>query len=423
MPQIPSVLFVCTGNAGRSQMAQALLRHQTGSAVGIESAGVEPWAALHPMALRVMTAQGIGMEGQRPKSAASLVGRSFDVVVTIGDPALKKLPHALSSPGLWEHWDISDPADADGTSGSQAAFARAAAGIEARLPRLRTLLTAIARRGHRGGGVGLSTTLWPRERFGLTTHLQQLARAGYNAIELCHYQGTHHFDPSDAAAVHDLKHACDDLGVRVWSVHSRDTGSLGSPDPATRQAQIDELLLCLDLCEKLAAKVVVSHGLIVGSWADDPADADGWLEDSLQRLLPDALAGPASIAFENGPMRAAGKMGADVIRRIEPHPAAAFGFVLDPGHSNIAGDLESIARQVGTRLISTHHNDNDGHEDVHWTPTRGSVDWPRVQAIMRDASYGGCVMHEVQANAPGDDPLSALTRTMEKHRELWPDRH
>ena len=130
----PSVLFVCTGNAGRSQMAQAMFRRLAGDEVEVESAGVEPWDHLHPMAVRMMAERGLDMAGQYPKSAASVARRHFDVVVTIGEPAREKLPAPLRRSGRWIHWDISDPANADETPDSEAVFRRTADTIAGRLP-------------------------------------------------------------------------------------------------------------------------------------------------------------------------------------------------------------------------------------------------------------------------------------------------
>ena len=134
------VLFVCTGNAGRSQMAQAMFRRLAGDGVEVESAGVEPWNHLHPMAVRMMAERGLDMAGQYPKSAASVGGRHFDVVVSIGDPAREKLPTPLRQSGRWIHWDISDPADADETPNSEAVFRHPADAIAGRLPEIFALM-------------------------------------------------------------------------------------------------------------------------------------------------------------------------------------------------------------------------------------------------------------------------------------------
>jgi len=132
-------LFVCTGNAGRSQIAQAMARRQARGRIVIESAGVAPWPHLHPMAVRVMAARGFDLAGQYPKSAESVADRGFDVVVTIGERARLELPARLRQGPRWIHWDICDPADADGTPESEPAFQRAADAIAQRLPEVLTL--------------------------------------------------------------------------------------------------------------------------------------------------------------------------------------------------------------------------------------------------------------------------------------------
>jgi sugar phosphate isomerase/epimerase len=164
---------------------------------------------------------------------------------------------------------------------------------------------------------------------------------------------------------------------------------------------------------------VVSHGLIAGRFAEDPGEADRMLDASLGALLPRAEAGPVRIAFENDAVTDPGRAGLDLVRRLERFSPAAFGFVLDTGHANIAGDLEAIAGAVGSRLISLHLNDNDGRGDLHLVPGEGTARWPDVRRMLRESDYGGCMLYEV---LPGPDgPGPALRRTMERHRELFPD--
>jgi arsenate reductase len=126
------VLFVCTGNAGRSQMAEALLRKRVGNSVLVSSAGVEPWQQLHPMAVEVMKERQVSLVGHYPKAVFLFEKEQFDIVVTIGEPARRNTPEELLN-GRWIHWDIADPADADGTSESLAVFRRTGRMIEERL--------------------------------------------------------------------------------------------------------------------------------------------------------------------------------------------------------------------------------------------------------------------------------------------------
>jgi arsenate reductase len=81
---VPSVLFVCVHNAGRSQMAAALLRHHGGDAVEVRSAGSAPADAINPAVREVMTEMGIDLAGERPKILTTTAVEASDVVITMG---------------------------------------------------------------------------------------------------------------------------------------------------------------------------------------------------------------------------------------------------------------------------------------------------------------------------------------------------
>jgi arsenate reductase len=138
------ILFVCTGNAGRSQMAQALCCHLAGDTVIVESAGVRPWQHLHPVAVRLMAERGLDLSSHYPKPVGALQGQVFDLVITIGEPAKQGLPRSFPGDPPCIHWNLADPAEADGTSGSEAVFRATAEEIERRLPALLTMLGRVA---------------------------------------------------------------------------------------------------------------------------------------------------------------------------------------------------------------------------------------------------------------------------------------
>ena len=107
------VLFICTGNSARSQMAEGLLRRKAGDVVDIYSAGTEPAADVHPLANRMMSENGIDPSGQRPKSVNAFLDKEFDVIVTTCDGARETCPFL---PGDAEryHWGLRDPAAVEG---------------------------------------------------------------------------------------------------------------------------------------------------------------------------------------------------------------------------------------------------------------------------------------------------------------------
>ena len=101
------VLFMCTGNVARSQMAEGLLRHLAGDRIEVFSGGVIP-SYVRPNAITVMKELGIDISGHRSKSVNEFIGTPFDYVITVCDYAAQRCP---TFPGDGEriHWSIEDP--------------------------------------------------------------------------------------------------------------------------------------------------------------------------------------------------------------------------------------------------------------------------------------------------------------------------
>ena len=102
------VLFLCTANAARSQMAEALARRFHGDRLEVVSAGSRPCGWVHPVAIEAMAELGVDMSGARSKSAGEFIDEPFDVVVTVCDSAAADCP-AWPRAKRVEHWPIADP--------------------------------------------------------------------------------------------------------------------------------------------------------------------------------------------------------------------------------------------------------------------------------------------------------------------------
>ncbi len=126
------VLFLCTGNSARSQMAEALLRHESNGAFEAASAGSNP-KPLHPNAVRVMAERGIDISANRTKHLDELRPEHFDMVITLCDRVREVCPEFPDHPDL-VHWSVPDPAG-DGTTdrASMPAFERTADELETRI--------------------------------------------------------------------------------------------------------------------------------------------------------------------------------------------------------------------------------------------------------------------------------------------------
>lgn len=109
----PKVLFLCTSNSARSQMAEGYLRHAFPIEFEALSAGLEP-KGLNPLAVEVMREIGIDISCQRSKDVVSLLGQHIPYVVSVCDNTAERCP---IFPGTWKflRWSIEDPAAARGT--------------------------------------------------------------------------------------------------------------------------------------------------------------------------------------------------------------------------------------------------------------------------------------------------------------------
>jgi protein-tyrosine-phosphatase len=139
------VLFVCTGNSTRSQIAEALLTHVASDRVKVASAGSHP-KDLHPNTVRVLREYGIDIAGQRSKHLNEFTGHRFDYVITLCDKVREICPEFPHGPEPI-HWSIPDPA-ADGTGrASYPAFRRVATDLHTRIGFLTYRITAPATKG------------------------------------------------------------------------------------------------------------------------------------------------------------------------------------------------------------------------------------------------------------------------------------
>lgn len=126
------LLFLCTGNSARSQIAEALVEHRSGGEVEARSAGSHP-KPLHPNAVRVMAERGIDIAGRPTKSLTRFARNRFDRVVTLCDKVREVCPEFRGAP-FAAHWSIADPAMAGDTDeAAYAAFGHVADEIEGRV--------------------------------------------------------------------------------------------------------------------------------------------------------------------------------------------------------------------------------------------------------------------------------------------------
>ena len=118
----PKVLFLCTGNSARSQMAEGYLRHAAGDRFEPLSAGIEP-KGLNPLAVEAMQEIGIDISRQKSRDVVSFLGQYIPYIVTVCDNARERCP-IFPRTFKFLHWSFEDPAAAKGSHEEQLAVFR-----------------------------------------------------------------------------------------------------------------------------------------------------------------------------------------------------------------------------------------------------------------------------------------------------------
>jgi len=390
----PSILFVCTGNAGRSQIAQVLFSAIAGD--GVASAGVDPWPHIHPVAERLLQERGVDTAGLHPKDVTTFADAQLDWVVTIGDRAGNETLRIGGNPTRI-HWDIADPAEADGTGQEREAFVRALALIEERLPGLLKAVENGSNASRLHLVSGLSTCIVRPHRFDPTVHVPLIAAAGFKCIELNCYLGSEDFPWDRPDRVRELARVAGDCGVEVFSVHAEGEFGVHPGDPS-EQRVVDRCKSYADLAAELGSAVVVCHA--------DVQQA----RDALDDLAQHVAAMPCRYALENWPSWLSPAEPIGVIGELDP---CAFGFVLDTGHSNLNGTTDACLELCRGLLCDLHLNDNDGKEDAHALPGTGSCTWDGFMGKLESTEYVGPLMLEIEARDRQDELTSVLHEAYE----------
>jgi len=127
-----SILFLCTGNAARSQMAEALARIDYPDLIAPVSAGSRPAGFVHPMAIQAIGDLGVGMPKARSKAADEFYDVPLDIVVTVCDSAAADCPRWPAARHV-VHWSVEDPSFVSGEAARLAAFRATRDGLRQRI--------------------------------------------------------------------------------------------------------------------------------------------------------------------------------------------------------------------------------------------------------------------------------------------------
>ena len=241
--------------------------------------------------------------------------------------------------------------------------------------------------------VGISETL--------TQALTEIARAGFSYVEI--WADRVHLDPRNSAE--DVKHihkVLHDLNLTVYSMHLPCTGiRIDDPNKSINKASIHLLKSALESCSYLGGEIAVMHPSSKESAVDEETLEIYRmnLEGSIIELLQYAKGLNIKLALENVPNSSGRRFGssmAELKGLVEEINDQYLGLCLDTSHCLLNRlDLSKEVKWCAGHLLTMHASDGDGHEDRHWIPTKGILNWDRFLADLKSINYRGMFMLEV----------------------------
>jgi len=243
-------------------------------------------------------------------------------------------------------------------------------------------------------------------------YLQRIAEAGFTHVHWCHHWCTD-FLYADCE-IEQIARWLAEFGLAVTDLHASAGAEKRwtSPRDYERLAGVELVANRIRMAGRLGSDVVILH--LIGL-PDDPAQQGAFWDRvwaSLDDLAPVAAGAGVRIALENGHFdqleACLGRYGADFL-----------GLCYDCGHGNMIPDGLDRLEAVRDRLISIHLHDNDGQNDQHLPPFRGTVDWPRLMDILARSAYARWIsMEATMANIGSDDEAAFLAETFQAGTRL-----
>lgn len=252
--------------------------------------------------------------------------------------------------------------------------------------------------------------LMPGESLSLTTDflsdtgcpepaLRAIAEQGFTHIHWCHHWNTDFL--YCAVEIRQIAQWFSDFGLKLQDLHGSAGQEKGwfSVREYERLAGVELVQDRMRMAAELGGQSVIMHIPTLPAESDSTAQCDQ-LRRSLDALAPTIRSLGIRLALEN--------MANDDFRMLRKLLAEygddVVGICYDSGHGNI-GQCQGLnnLEQVKDRLIALHLHDNEGTQDKHWVPFTGSVDFPRLCAIIAQSSYRGCISMESIARNVAED--------------------
>ena len=275
----------------------------------------------------------------------------------------------------------------------------------------------------------LSTHLFVRHRL-TTIWLERVWDAGFSAVEL--FCARQHIDYRDQGQIAELGHWFKDSELKVHSLHapmySDDVWGRSGPQSvvnitervkARRIAMVDEIKRAIEVAEVVPFRYLIQHLGVQG-------------EENDERKLDSAFSSLEEIKVF------AGQRGVEVLLENTPNALSTgerlnyflgqthlnLNYCFDIGHAHMTGDMEAEFAAMKNRIRSTHIHDNNGKEDSHLFPGKGTIAWNKAMPMLASCAKQYPLMLELREEQNMEHPaqearrsMDELTRILEQHEQ------
>lgn len=265
----------------------------------------------------------------------------------------------------------------------------------------------------------LSTHLFVKHRL-TSVWLERVWDAGFQSVEV--FCARQHIDYRDKAQITELGHWFHDSELKVHSLHSPmytdDVWGLSGPqsviditEPAKgkRMKMVDEVKRAIEIAETIPFKYLIQHLGVAGQEFDERRVESAF--SSLDELRVFARQRGVDLLLENTPNALSS---AERLNHFLKETHLRLGYCFDIGHAHMTGGLESEFELMKDRIRSTHIHDNNGREDQHLFPGKGTIDWSRAMQMLASRLEQYPLMLELKEPADMEHPIEEAKRALDE---------
>ena len=265
----------------------------------------------------------------------------------------------------------------------------------------------------------LSTHLFVRHRL-TTVWLERVWDAGFSAVEI--YCARQHIDYRDRAQINELGHWFRDSQLKMHSLHAplysddcwgrsgpQAVIDITEPVKGKRIAMVDEIKRAVDMADVVPFQYLIQHLGVAGQELDERRVEAGF--SSLEEIRVFARQRGVEVLLENTPSDLST---AERLNLFLAETHLNLNYCFDIGHAHLSHGIEDQFERMKERIRSTHLHDNDGKNDGHLVPGKGTMDWSKAMELMGSRRDQYPLLLELKEPAGMEYPIIEAKRVMDE---------